>query len=380
MWPFITDEQKQAADAFGKFCRNEIRPVLRPHEKSPVLPRDLVVDQLRRMIPFGLGNGRVSTEEGGMGLDPVTAGLLFEAGAQHSGGLSGYAFINESVALILSRYGSPQVKRKYLKPLVAGECIAASANTEPSGGSDVSSVSTRAVRIANGYAITGRKVWITNGHYADFVVVLARSDQSKRLDLYLVDRKEHGFDVTPLDSMGLITTAELAFDGVEIPEENRLGAEGQGLGAMLASFQGARAFVALGAIAQAMAAQEAAIAYAMQRTQFGAVIASKQLIQAMLADSQVDIDAARLLAYRALELDRRGQPCATEASMAKLFASEMAQRVIDRAVQIHGGYGLSPDFPVEHLYRIARMNKIVEGTSEIQRLVIGKALTGISAF
>lgn len=380
MWPFITDEQKEAVDAFAKFCRNEMRPDLRPYDKSPSIPREVVVTQLRRMLPFGLGNGRVSAEDGGMALDPVTAGLIYETAAQHSGGVSGYAFINESVALLLSRFGSAQVKRKYLDPLVAAERIAASANTEPSGGSDVGSVTTRAVRTSKGYAITGRKVWITNGQYADFVTVLARSDESKRLDLYVVDRQEHGFDATPLDSMGSITTAELAFDAVEVPEENRLGTDGQGLGAMLASFQGARAFVALGAIGQAMAAQEAAIAYAMQRTQFGAVIASKQMIQAMLADSQVDIDAARLLAYRALELNRRGAPCAVEASMAKLFATEMAHRVIDRAVQIHGGYGLSPEYPVERLYRTARMGRIVEGTSEIQRLVIGKALTGLSAF
>lgn len=378
MWPFITDEQQEAVDAFAKFCRSEIAPVQKAHRDG--LPRETVQDMLRRMIPFGLGSGRWPVADGGMDFDPVTAGLLYEAGVQHTCEIAQKAFINESVGLIVSRFGSDAVRRKYLGRLGAGECMAASANTEPSGGSDVSAVKTRAVRKGSGYVISGRKVWITNGQYADFVTVLARSAETGQLDLYVVDRREHGFASTPLETMGSVSTAELAFDDVEIPAENRLGTDGRGLGAMLAQFQEARAYVALSAIGHALAAQEAALAYARERTQFGGPIGAKQLIQAKLADNQVDIDAARLLTYRALELARRGQPCATEASMAKLHATEAAQRVVDRAVQVHGGYGLSAEFGLEKLYRKSREGTVVEGTSEIQRLVIGRALTGLSAF
>lgn len=380
VWPFVTDEQREAVDAFAKFCRSEIQPVPKQHRGQRDLPRDVLLPLFRKMIPFGLGSGRWPEADGGMGFDAVTAGLIYEAGVQHVCEVAQKAFINESVGLILSRFGSQAVKRKYLAPLGAGECIAASGNTEPSGGSDVSAVKTRAVRKGAGYVISGRKVWITNGQYADFVTVLARSAETGQLDLYVVDRKEHGFDATPLETMGSISTAELAFNDVEIPLENRLGTDGKGLGAMLAQFQEARAFVALSAVGHALAAQEAAITYARERTQFGQPIGAKQLIQAKLADSQVEIDAARLLCYRTLELARQGKSCALEASMAKLFATEMAQRVVDRAVQVHGGYGLNPEFGLEKLYRKAREGTVVEGTSEIQRLVIGKALTGLSAF
>ncbi|WP_342132381.1 acyl-CoA dehydrogenase family protein [Hydrogenophaga sp. OTU3427] len=380
VWPFVTEEQREAVDAFAKFCRNEIQPMQKLHRGQRDLPRGVLQPLLRKMIPFGLGNGRWPAADGGLGLDPLTAGLLYEAGVQNTCEIAQNAFINESVGLILSRFGSEAVKRKYLAPLGAGECIAASANTEASGGSDVSAVKTRATRKGSGYVISGRKVWITNGQYADFVTVLARSVETGQLDLYVVDRKEHGFDATPLETMGSISTAELAFDDIEVPQENRLGTDGKGLGAMLAQFQEARTFVALSAVGHALAAQEAAIAYARERTQFGAPIGAKQLIQAKLADSQVEIDAARLLCYRALELARQGRPCALEASMAKLYATEAAQRVVDRAVQVHGGYGLSPEFGLEKLYRKAREGTVVEGTSEIQRLVIGKALTGLSAF
>lgn len=380
MWPFLDDEQREAVDAFSRFCRQSVRPATKPYDRGLGVPEDVLREQLKKLIPFGLGTGRIPAEHGGLGLDPVTAGLLFEAGSQHAPGVAGPAFITESVGLLLSRYGSETVRHKYLEPLVAGEVIAASANTEPSGGSDVRSVSTRAARTAGGYAITGRKVWITNGQYADFATVLARSDETGQLDLYVVDRREHGFGSTPLETVGAVETAELVFDGVEIPEENRLGTDSKGLGVMLASFQEARAYVGLGAIGSALAAQEAALEYAKQRPQFGGPIAGKQLVQALLADNQVDIDAARLLCYRALELRRRGLPCAVEASIAKLHATEAALRVVDRALQVHGGYGLSPEFPLERLYRSVRKSTIVEGTSEVQRLAIGRALTGINAF
>jgi alkylation response protein AidB-like acyl-CoA dehydrogenase len=354
--------------------------VVARYVREPDLPKHVVLDLLRKLAPFGLGTGRVPVEDGGMGLSAVTNGALLEAGIHHGDGFASYAFLNENVSMVLSRFGTPELKSRYLEPLVAGERIAAGAITEPSGGSDVSAVSTRAVRTANGFRITGRKVWISNGQHADFVTVLARDSQTNQLDLYVVDRTEHGFDVEPLMTMGSVSTAELVFDGAEIPASHRLGQPGKGFGAVLAAFQEARAYVGIVANGLALDAQDKALEYAATRTQFGGPIAGKQLVQALLADNRVDIDAARLLCFRALDLADRGLSCAVEASIAKLFASEAGSRVVDRALQVHGGYGTHPDFAVERLYRRMRIFRIIEGTSEIQRLVIGKALTGLTAF
>ena len=380
MWPFLSDEQRAAVETMERFCQKEAAPAIAAQAGRPMLPRETILPLLRRLGDFGLGNGRVPEAHGGLGLDPVTAGLIFEAAARHASEVATVAFINETVALLLSAHAPQPLRDQYLPKLLAGELIAASANTEPSGGSDVGAVTARARATANGFAITGRKVFITNGQHADFVTVLARSEDSGQLDIYLVDRHLHGFNATPLSTFGAVSTAELAFDGVEVPVGNRLDTGGKGLGSILASFQEARAFVALGCIATAQAAQDAALAYARERRQFGAPLAAKQLIQAKLADSHVEIDAARLLAYRALEMKARGMDCALEASAAKLFASEMAQRVVDRAVQIHGGYGSDPGFAVERLYRHVRMGRVYEGATEIQQLLLGRALTGVSAF
>lgn len=380
MWPFLTNEQQEAVDAFSKYCKKEILPTIKSHANTPLLPKDVVLKHLKQLVEFGMGNGRVPVEDGGLGLSPVTGGLLLEAGNQYGRDVVRWAFINETVARLLARYGDASMKKKYLEPLLAGELIGSSASSEPSGGSDLQTMKTRAVRTKNGFAISGRKVWISNGAHADFVIVLARTEETGKIDLYLVDKKEHGFDATPLITMGSATTAELAFNDVEIPEANRLNTEGKGIGATMALLQDMRAYAALTCTGLAMAAQEAAIEYSKDRTLFGGTLASKQLIQAQLADNHVEIEAARLLAYRALELSARGMPCAVEASMAKLYASEMAQRVTDRALQIHGAYGTTPEYPVEKLYRMARLGTFYDGTSEIQRLIIGKALTGVAAF
>jgi alkylation response protein AidB-like acyl-CoA dehydrogenase len=378
--PFLTDEQTEAVEAFSRFCREQVRPVVGRYARELGMPKDVVLDLIRKSQAFGLGNGRVPEADGGMGLNAVTNGALLEAGIRHGDGFASYAFLNENISMILSRFGSDEVKAQYLEPLVAGERIAAGAITEPSGGSDVSAVTTRATRTGNGYRITGRKTWISNGQFADFVTVLARDTETNRLDLYLVDHKKHGFEIHPLVTMGSISTAELVFEGAEVPASHRLGKHGKGFGAVLAAFQEGRAYVGMVANGISLAAQDVALDYAATRTQFGGPIAGKQLVQAMLADNQVDIDAARLLCYRALDLSDRGLPCATEASIAKLFASEAGSRVVDRALQIHGGCGTYADSAIERLYRRMRITRIIEGTSEIQRLVIGKALTGIAAF
>jgi len=380
MMPFLSDEQTEAVESLSQFCRDQIRPVVARYKHELDLPKNVVLELLQKLAPFGLGTGRVPIEDGGMGLNAVTNGALLEAGIRHADGFASYAFLNENISMVLSRFGTPELKKRYLDPLLAGERIAAGAITEPIGGSDVSAITTRAVKTANGFKITGRKVWISNGQHADFITVLARDSETNQFDMYLVDHKEHGFGIEPLVTMGSVSTAEIVLDGAEIPASYRLGKPGKGFGAILAAFQEARAYVGIVANGLSLDAQDKALEYAATRTQFGGPIAGKQLVQALLADNQVDIDAARLLCYRALYLSDRGLPCATEASIAKLFASEAGSRVVDRSLQVHGGYGTHPDFAVERLYRKMRIFRIIEGTSEIQRLVIAKALTGISAF
>lgn len=270
MLPFLSEEQTEAVAALSRFCREQVRPVVARYVREPDLPKHVVLNLLRQLAPFGLGTGRVPVEDGGMGLSAVTNGALLEAGIHHGDGFASYAFLNENVSMVLSRFGTPELKSRYLEPLVAGERIAAGAITEPSGGSDVSAVSTRAVRTANGFRITGRKVWISNGQHADFVTVLARDSETNQLDLYVVDRTEHGFDVEPLMTMGSVSTAELVFDGAEIPASHRLGQPGKGFGAVLAAFQEARAYVGIVANGLALDAQDKALEYAATRTQFGA--------------------------------------------------------------------------------------------------------------
>jgi len=378
MWT-LTEEQRIGRDAFARMLSSTVVPDIQAANHPEQLPEADLRRQLLACAPYGLGRFRIPAEFGGLGLDLVTTGVMHETASRLVPELSTPALINDGVGLLLSRSASKWIKRDYLAPLAAGERIAASANTEATGGSDVSAVATRACRSGAGYRISGRKVWITNGQYADFAVVLARTEETGLLDLFLVDRETHGFDVSPLALAGRVTAAELNFDDVEVPYESRL-TDRDGLSTMLAAFQATRALVALSAVGVGQAAFDLGLAYAKDRQQFGRPIAATQLIQAQLADSVIDLDAARLLAYRALATADRGEPVELEASMAKLFASEAAQRVVYRAQQIHGAAGLNADMPIEHLSRLVRVYPIVEGASEIQRLIIGRKLTGMNAF
>ncbi|WP_161605461.1 acyl-CoA dehydrogenase family protein [Pimelobacter simplex] len=370
------DEQQALVTSFSRFCRERLAAGLPDAARAdPAAVRPL----LKALLPFGLGNGRVPATSGGLGLDAVTAGLLLEAGVEHAYDVVTPAFINETVAVILARHGQGAVRERYLAPLLAAERIGCTANTEPSGGSDVGQTATRATPTATGFRLRGTKVWITNGHLADFAVVLARSDESGALDLYVVDREAHGYLVDPLVTNGETTTAQLTFD-VEVPRDHRLATDGGGLGAMLSIFQEARALVAITAIGLAQAAQASALAYTEGRVLFGAPLTAKQLVQAKLADSDTEIAAARGLAFHALALKDHGRPFDLASARAKLFATEMAQRVVDRSQQLLGGYGTTPDHPVERLARLVAMSRIYEGPSDVQRLIIGRALTGRAAF
>ncbi|EME19408.1 acyl-CoA dehydrogenase family protein [Rhodococcus triatomae] len=379
MLPPWNDEQNDVIASLARFCHERVRPAVLESPEPIGESRERLQPLLRELLGFGLGNGRVPTDHGGLGLDCVTAGLLLETGVEHAVDVTTPAFINETVGVVLARHAPAHLRDRYLTPLLAGDLIGATANTESSGGSDVGHTATRATRTGAGYRLRGTKVWITNGHIADFALVLARSDDTGDLDLYVVDRDVHGYEVTPLVTNGSITTAELHFD-VEIPADHRLDTRGKGLGAMLGTFQEARALVALTAVGLARAAQTSTLQYAQERVLFGGPLAGKQLVQARLADSHAEIQAARALAYEALSLADQGRPFALASATAKLFATEAAQRVVDRAVQIHGAYGTSPDFAVEKLSRLVAMTRVYEGASDVQRLIIGRSVTGRSAF
>ena len=377
---FLDETQSIALDAYSRMLREEVGPAVAPCTNDPLIPKNILIAQLQRLAQFGMGNGRIAEADGGLGLDLVTAGLLYEEGCRQSFEVAAWAFINEGCATAIAALGSPEIKARYLPDLLAGRLICASGNTEPAGGSDVRSIRARAMQDGDSYVLSGEKVWITNAPHCDILLVFARTNNTDRQDFYLLDRAEHPFEIRNLVTSGSITTAQIFLDNVRIPAGNRLAGEGPGLHRLLAGFQLGRAFVALSAVGIAQAAMEEALRYAKERVQFGAPLAAKQLIQAHLADSAAEIDAARYLSYQALALAERGEPYGLAASKAKLFASEMGKRVTERACQIHGGAGLCPEYRVERLARQVRMMTIVEGASEVQRLIIGRELTGISAF
>ena len=376
----FTEEQNMVRDALSRHLANRIVPRVEAERHDEQFPVERLREVLSELGQFGVGQARVSVSAGGMGLDNVTAGLIHETTAQQLHEVASPALINESVGMLLDRIGTPQINQRYLAPLLEGKLIAASANTESYGGSNIAAIQTRARACAGGYRISGRKLWITNGHFADFVLVLARSEDSGKPDFYLVDRHEHGFDARPQKVAGHTTVAELAFDEVEVPEGNRLTSGKDGLKNIFGAFHITRAFVALSACGIARAAFDMALAFAADRSPFGKPIAGAQLVQAQLADCEVELEAARLLAYQALQLADAGEPFDHAASLAKLYASEMVQRVTARACQIHGALGLSDEMPVARLKAAAQIFPIVEGASEVQRLIIGRTLTGINGF
>jgi butyryl-CoA dehydrogenase len=288
---------------------------------------------------------------------------------------------NSLVAYPLLTYGTEDQKRSYLAPIAKGEKLGAYALTEPDAGSDAANQRTRAERVAGGWKLTGTKIFITNGAVADVALVWAATkpgERSRGISCFIVESSWPGFAVGTVETkMGLNSspTTELIFDGCFVPEANLLGPENEGFGIAMATLDGGRIAVGAQSCALAEAAFEKAVRHAKERIQFGKPIAEFQGIQWMLADMKVDIDAARLLVYRAATLRERGERHTLEAAMAKLHATEMATRVTSKAIQIHGGYGYMREYGVELLFRAAKAAELYEGTSEIQRTIIGRSLT-----
>ena len=295
--------------------------------------------------------------------------------------LGGVAWVTEGAALKIQSAGLPALKERYLPGLVRGDLIGCSATSEPGAGSNVREIRTRAKRDGRNYRISGEKLWTSNATIADFALVAARTDE-REYTTFLVDRREHGYEARDVAKLGLHgwSMGQLVFDDVLVPEENIVGGLGGGLREAMKGFERSRCFVSTLALGIGQAALDASVAYALERKQFGKAIGGHQLIQGLLADMVTELEAARLLVYRALWLLSAGTRCELEAAVAKSFATEAVQRITSKAIQIHGAFGVTREFPVERHFRNARLLTIPDGTTQINQLIIGRKLTGIDAF
>jgi butyryl-CoA dehydrogenase len=371
----LTDEQRQIRDTLRDFAREALAPHAASWDREHRFPREA----LRALGELGALGIVVPEAFGGAGLDYVSLAVALEEIAAGDGATSTIVSVQNSVVCgpILA-FGSDGQKAKYLPSLARGETLGCFCLTEPQTGSDAGAIATRAERRGDHYVLSGVKQFITSGANADVAIVFAVTDRSagkKGISAFIVDTKTPGYVVARVeDKLGqrASDTAQIVFEQCNVPTENLLGGEGDGYRIALANLEGGRIGIAAQAVGMARAALDAAIAYARERHAFGKPIAEHQAITFRLADMATQVDVARQMVWHAAALRDAGEPCLKEASMAKLFASEMAERVCSDALQVHGGYGYVTDFPVERIYRDVRVCQIYEGTSDIQRLVIGR--------
>jgi len=377
----LTESQKEIRELAARFARDRILPCARDRDREERFP----VELLREMAALGLMGINVPAEYGGASAGAVAYALAMMEVSAACASTSVAMAVTNMCAELICNFGSSAQKRKYVTRLVSGEALAgAFALSEPHCGSDAAALTTRATRRGRAWVLDGSKQWITSGAYAGVLVVWARSGGtgSRGISAFIVEGGAPGMRVGKReDKLGLRSsnTVALTFEDCEIPEENLLGQEGEGFKLAMAALDGGRIGIASQACGVAEAALQASIAYAKDRSAFGKPIGEFQAIRWFLANVETDLAAARLLTLRAASQKQRGQPFTRQASMAKLFASEMAYRACDRAVQIHGGYGYIDEFPVERYLRDARVQTLYEGTSEIQRLVIAREVLKESA-
>jgi len=381
----LTDDQRLLRDSIRRFMEAEVRPVIRRHDRD----EKFAADELRRMGELGCCGMLIPEEWGGAGLDTLSYVVMLEEVARVDAAMAvALSVTNSMTAWPLWQYGSDVQHRHYLALLGRGEILGAFCLTEPGAGSDSAAIQTRAERVGDVYRLNGTKSWVTNGGESGLYLVLAKTDAAagaRGITAFLVEPHFPGFHVGRYeDKMGLRTSrsAEILLRDCEVPVENRLGEEGQGLKIALQALDGGRVGIAAQAVGIAQGALEAAAHYARQRRAFGKTISEFQAIEWMMADMQTEIEAARCLVWQAAWLrdqTSRDQPSphlGPAASRAKLYAGEMVNRVVSKAVQIHGSMGYSRESDVERMYRDARVISIYEGTSEIQRLIIARDLLG----
>ncbi|MFN0041933.1 MAG: acyl-CoA dehydrogenase family protein [Alphaproteobacteria bacterium] len=373
----LTEQQIMIRDGARAFAAERLSPFAAARERAGVFPR-AAMGELGALGFLGM---LVDAEWGGAGADHVSYALAVEEIAVGDGGLAGAMSVQNSVVCgPLAAFGTVEQKTRFLAPLARGEMLGAFCLTEPHAGSDAANLRARARREGNGYVIDGTKQFVTMGASADVAIVFAVTDPDagkKGISAFLVPKGTPGFDVLRIeDKLGQrhIEAAQLRFEGARVDGDLRLGTEGEGYRIALANLEGGRIGIACQALGIARAAFEAARAYAGERESFGRRIAEHQAIAFKLADMATEIEAARQLIHHAASLRDAGQPCLKEAAMAKLFASEMAERVCSAAIQVHGGYGYLEDYPVARYYRDVRVCQIYEGSSEIQRLIIARQI------
>lgn len=375
-------------------AHRELREVARAWVDKEVVPYATAWDRVesvdtaivRKLGDMGFLGIEIPEEYGGSGGDALSYCLLLEELGRGDSSVRGIVSVSLGlVAKSIKTYGSDEQKRDWLPRLCAGESLGCFGLTEPGTGSDAANLTTRAVRDGADWVLSGTKMFITNGTWADVALIFARTGGPgpKGVTAFLVPTDTPGFGRTEIKGkLGLRgqATAEIVLDGVRVPDSARLGAEGQGFRIAMAALDKGRMGVAAGCVGVARACLEAAVRYAGEREQFGKPIASYQLVQELIADIAVDVEAARLLTWRVADLVDRGRPFGTEASVAKLFASEAAVKAANNAIQVFGGYGYIDEYPVSKYLRDARVLTLYEGTSQIQKLLIGRALTGVNAF
>ncbi len=373
----LTEQQEQVRDTAREFAQRALMPYSAEWDMKAVFPRAA----LRELGSLGFMGMTVPLEWDGAGTDYVSYALALEEIAAGDGAVSTIVSGHNSVGCMpLVEYGTPEQKEKYLRPMARGEMLSAFCLTEPQSGSDAGTIRTRAERRNGHYVLNGIKQFITSGKNADLALVVAATNLSlgkQGISCFLVDTKSPGNCVRRIETkMGqqASDTCEVEFDEIIVPVENRLGAEGQGYRIALANLEGGRIGIAAQAVGMARAAYEIALAYAQERRSFGKTIIEHQAVAFRLADMATQLEAARQLVLHAAALRSQGMPCLKEASMAKLFATEAAERICSDAIQTMGGAGYMAEAGVERIYRAVRGSKIYEGTNDIQRLVISRAL------
>ena len=373
----LTQDQEQVRDAVRAFAQAELWPNAARWDKEHHFPK-AAHQGLAALGAYGIC---VPEEFGGANFDYLTLALVLEEIAAGDGGTSTVISVtNCPVNAILMRYGNPQQKKQWLTPLAQGQMLGAFCLTEPHVGSDAASLRTTAVRDGDGYVINGVKQFITSGKNGDVAIVIAVTDKGagkKGMSAFLVPTNAPGYVVARLeDKLGQHSsdTAQINFDNCRIPAENLIGTEGQGYGIALGGLEGGRIGIAAQSVGMARSAFEVALAYAKERQSFGTAIFNHQAVGFRLAECSTQLEAARQLIWHAASLRDAGKPCLKEAAMAKLFASEMAEKVCSAAIQTLGGYGVVSDFPVERIYRDVRVCQIYEGTSDVQKIIIQRNL------
>lgn len=379
--PFVPDnDQAMLRDSVRRFMKSEVAPLVAAHDRAQTFPFEI----LQGLAQFGYIGGRLPEADGGMGLDHVTWAMLMEEAGYTWLSLRTMLNITNGGILKLASEGTPEQKSRFLAPLLRGERRCCTAISEPGTGSNIAQIQTRADLDGDDYVINGRKLWITNGAFADFAIVVARTFSPTcegALSTFIVERDVSPYEARRVETMVLRSTgtAELTFDNVRVPRANLLGSEGSALKRMLKGLDAARVNIAMGAVGAAQAALDLSIDYARTRTQFGRPIGSFQLVQKHIVDMTIRVEAARALGYRAAAALDADHDARTACSIAKLYATEAAHEVADMALQVHGGLGYATDYPIERIFRDTRGGTIPEGTTEVQTLIVGREILGMSA-